>query len=161
MEDGLAIEQVEQLDCVDKAIYDLLCSFAGYEIPWDMEIIGEVADEIAVYFAGHFGISEAEFRPYIQERKAQAEEFHLGDFVEFSFAGPVHAETVAGRITGWLDRPGPKKYAVFTEPGGSYWDVKVDDLTKIDYLSEEDFEEDEDEAFQNFNEDGEDATHND
>jgi hypothetical protein len=68
------------------------------------------------------------------------EELRIGDFVEFGFDhGNGMNTTIAGKITSFHDR-----WAIVTDALGTIWDVEKGDLIKIDYLGDEDFEENED-----------------
>ena len=61
----LTEREIERQDCVDNAIFNLIRNLnpAPVEIEWDMEIIGEVRDQIQEYLMQKCGIPRSEFYP--------------------------------------------------------------------------------------------------
>ena len=40
---------IRQHDFVDNTIYDSICAIVGDEVPWDIEVIGDIRDRILVW----------------------------------------------------------------------------------------------------------------
>ena len=59
--------QIERLDDIHNRVHELLCYLAGTDedtLPWDMHVIGEIADTAQTYICGELKImSEQEFNP--------------------------------------------------------------------------------------------------
>lgn len=63
----LTPRQMEQLDEVDNACHQLLCTLAGQEVEWDMAHIGEIADVFEDIICNELGLmTDMEFRPYVE-----------------------------------------------------------------------------------------------
>ena len=59
--------QVERQDCVDNLIQNLLNDLAmGREVEWDIAMIAEVREVIAVNFDGRGIMKEVDFYPYVE-----------------------------------------------------------------------------------------------
>lgn len=65
----LTSQQIERQDFVDNAIYELinLVVPTNQEIPWDIEVIGDVRDVIQQKLVERGISTEQEFYPYIEE----------------------------------------------------------------------------------------------
>jgi len=65
----LTQKQIERQDYVDNAIYELLQSLnpTDRSIDWDIEMIGDIRDEIQFYIMNKTKCSEQDFYPYIEE----------------------------------------------------------------------------------------------
>jgi len=65
----LTLEQIERQDFVDNAIYDLLNEVApsDHEIPWNIEMIGDVRDIIQTKLVERGICTAQEFYPFIEE----------------------------------------------------------------------------------------------
>ena len=55
--------ETDRQDFVDGAIHELMGTLVGYELPWDMEWLGEVRDTIQEVVVKHLDMSEMEFYP--------------------------------------------------------------------------------------------------
>lgn len=66
---ALTSEQIERQDFVDNAIYDLLNELTPLEqeIPWDIEMIGDVRDIIQTKLVERGICTDQEFYPCIEE----------------------------------------------------------------------------------------------
>lgn len=63
--------QIERQNCVDDGIFNLLKDInpTSIEIEWDMEIIGEIREEIGYWFIERLKIcDEMTFYPYIERK---------------------------------------------------------------------------------------------
>jgi hypothetical protein len=72
MEIELTDAQIERQDIVDNDIYNLVCSLAGIsedeqdeKLPWDIEWIGEIRDQIQEIITDKKLMTEMEFYPFI------------------------------------------------------------------------------------------------
>jgi len=65
----LTQKQIKRQDYVDNAIYELLQSLNPTErfIDWDIEMIGDLRDEIQFYIMNKTNCLEQDFYPYIEE----------------------------------------------------------------------------------------------
>lgn len=66
----LSTSDIERLDFLHNAIHRLLCELAGREIPWDMEVIGEISDVAEEHICNKLGLmSQMSFAPFIDSRE--------------------------------------------------------------------------------------------
>jgi DNA polymerase sigma len=68
-ENGLTQEQIEEQDFVDNAIYHFIQSLnpSDKEIPWDIEMMGDVRDVLKEWFVDRMHlIEEQDFYPYME-----------------------------------------------------------------------------------------------
>jgi DNA polymerase sigma len=66
----LTQHQIEQQDMIDNSIYHFIQSLnpSEQEIPWDIEMIGDVRDVLREWFVDKLNLTtEQDFYPYIQE----------------------------------------------------------------------------------------------
>ena len=60
--------QVERQDIVHNACHQLICDLAGHDVEWDMEHIGDLADQVEEIVCDRLQLmSKMEFNPYIED----------------------------------------------------------------------------------------------
>jgi len=67
---GLNDEQIKRQDIVDNAVFQLIQDInpSSKELSWDIEMIGEIRDNIRQWIVERLGIcDEMSFYPYIKE----------------------------------------------------------------------------------------------
>lgn len=59
-------EEIERLDYVHSKIAQLLCDLAGQDVPWDINVIGEISDLAEKYICSELQIMPPEkFSPFV------------------------------------------------------------------------------------------------
>lgn len=67
----------ERLDGMHNQIHSLVCSLAGREVEWNMELIWAISDLIQDHVCGKLGImTEQEFAPYIDTETDEITNFN-------------------------------------------------------------------------------------
>jgi len=68
----LTNRQIERKECVDDAIFNLIQELnpTSIEIEWDMEIIGEIREEIQYWIVERLKLcDEMTFSPYVERKR--------------------------------------------------------------------------------------------
>lgn len=61
-------KELNRLDFVHNTIHEMVCDVAGSKVPWDMEVIGTVADVVGQHICSKLKLmTEQEFLPYREE----------------------------------------------------------------------------------------------
>ena len=62
--------QDEQVDHIHGLAYQVMCDLLGEELEWDIEWIGQIADDLTDIAINYFGKTEMEVYPYQEDQQA-------------------------------------------------------------------------------------------
>ena len=60
MEEELTDRQLETIDALHNAVWQVMCEITGMDLEWDMYWIGPISDYLVDYAVNHFGCDEME-----------------------------------------------------------------------------------------------------
>lgn len=61
---------MDRLDFVHNTIHQMICCLAGQEVEWDMEVIGEISDQVEELVCGRLKLMpDHQFAPYLTNER--------------------------------------------------------------------------------------------